>query len=83
MFLAQPGDLLESDPSLTRLARYPAEVGRIEWKACDCADFSLYAALFALLKGLALDETLPGRAMIPDQARRQQAARVGFAQADL
>jgi len=84
VFLAQPADLLQSDPSLTKLARYPAEVGRIEFKACDsCADFSLYAALLALLKGLALDRTLPGRATVPDRELHQRAARFGFAQADL
>lgn len=84
VFLAQPTDLLESCPSLTKLARCPAETGRVEFKACDsCADFSLYAALLTLLKGLALDKTLPGRATIPDRELHQRAARSGFAQADL
>ncbi|MBE3560165.1 MAG: glutamate--cysteine ligase [Ktedonobacteraceae bacterium] len=84
VFLAQPVDLLLSEPSLTKLARCPAEIGRIEFKACDsCADFSLYAALLALLKGLALDRTLPGRATVPDAALHQRAARAGFAHADL
>ncbi len=84
IFLARPDDLLVSDPSLTKLARCPAEIGRIEFKACDsCADFSLYAALLALLKGLVLDQTLVGRATVPDRALHQRAARFGFAQNDL
>lgn len=41
---------LDCSPSLTKPARLPAEVGRIEFKACDsCDDFALYAALLALL----------------------------------
>jgi hypothetical protein len=84
VFLAQPTDLLHSDPSLTKLARCSAEVGRIEFKACDsCADFSLYAALLALLKGLTLDETLEARAIVPDIALHQRAARFGFAHRDV
>lgn len=84
VFLARQEDLLTSDPSLTKLARCAAEIGRIEFKACDsCADFALYAALLALLKGLALDETLEGRATVPDGALHQRAARYGFAQDDL
>jgi gamma-glutamyl:cysteine ligase YbdK (ATP-grasp superfamily) len=84
VFLAQSADLLQSDPSLTKLARCPAEVGRIEFKACDsCADFSLYAALLTLLKGLALDETLKARATVPDRTLHQRAARAGFTHADL
>ncbi|GLV55369.1 hypothetical protein KDH_22160 [Dictyobacter sp. S3.2.2.5] len=84
VFLDQPTDLIESDPSLTKLARCPAEIGRIEFKACDsCADFSLYAALLTLLKGLVLDRTLPGRATVPDRGLHQRAARFGFAQHDL
>jgi hypothetical protein len=84
VFLADPADLLRSDPSLTKLARCPAEVGRIEFKACDsCADFALYAALLTLLKGLTLDETLPGRATVPDRTLHQRAARFGFAHPEL
>ncbi|HTK08946.1 MAG TPA: glutamate--cysteine ligase [Ktedonobacteraceae bacterium] len=84
VFLARPEDLLHSDPSLTKLARSPAEIGRIEFKACDsCSDFSLYAALLTLLKGLTLDETLGGRAIIPDRALHQSSARFGFAHADV
>jgi hypothetical protein len=84
VFLAEESNLLFSSPSLTKLARIPAEVGRIEFKACDsCADFSLYAALLALLKGLALDRTLPGRATVPDADLHRLAARHGFAAAEI
>lgn len=79
VFVAQPAELVPREPALTRLARKPAEVGRIEFKACDsCADFRLYAALLALLKGLLLDTGLPGRAWLPDQATHQHAAQQGF-----
>src|SRR5436305_7444518 len=84
VFLADPSDLLDSDPSLTKLARLPAEVGRIEFKACDsCDDFTIYAGLLALLKGLMLDTTLPGRATIPDTNLHQISARQGFAHDDI
>jgi hypothetical protein len=84
VFLAQSKDLLHSEPFLTKLARFPAEVGRIEFKACDsCDDFFLYTALLALLKGLTLDKVLLGRAMVPDKALHQRAARFGLAHADL
>ncbi len=84
VFLARSQDLLTSDPSLTKLARVGSEVGRIEFKACDsCGDFALYAALLTLLKGLALDQTLPGRAIVPHRALHQRAARYGFAHADV
>ena len=76
--------LIKSVPSLTKIARIPAEVGRIEFKACDsCDDFSIYAALLALLKGLILDETLPGRATIPDAALHQLSAKAGFDNKDI
>ncbi len=80
VFLDQPEMLLVSTPSLTKRARLAAEVGRVEFKACDsCADFRLYAGVLALLKGLALDDTLPGRATVPDAAAHQRVARRGFA----
>jgi gamma-glutamyl:cysteine ligase YbdK (ATP-grasp superfamily) len=84
VFLADPTNLLNSDPSLTKLARLPAEVGRIEFKACDsCDDFTIYASLLALLKGLALDTTLAGRATVPDTELHQISARQGFAHDDI
>ncbi len=80
VFLAQSEQMIVSDPSLTQVARIPAEVGRIEFKACDtCADFAIYAGLLALLKGLALDHTLRGRATVPDAKLHQVSACHAFA----
>lgn len=79
MVFVDPEHLLRSTPSLTKPSRLPAETGRIEFKAFDsCGDFRLYGALLALLKGLALDTTLPGRSLVPDAALHQQSARSGF-----
>ncbi|MFM2063037.1 MAG: hypothetical protein RLZZ507_2707 [Cyanobacteriota bacterium] len=79
VFVEKPKQLIKSVPSLTKIARIPAEVGRIEFKACDsCDDFAIYAGLLALLKGLALDTTLEGRAIVPDAALHQISARSGF-----
>lgn len=81
VYLADETDLIASTPVLTKRARHPEEVGRLEFKACDSSDdFGLYAALMALLKGLALDKTLPGRATTPDAAAHQYAARAGLAE---
>ena len=80
VFVAKESDLIDSTPSLTQIARVPAEIGRIEFKAFDsCGDFELYGSLLALLKGLILDKTLSGRATVPDAKRHQQSARDGFA----
>ena len=84
VFVKHPKDLIASSPSLTKIARLPAEVGRIEFKACDsCGDFELYGSLLALLKGLVFDQTLPGLALVPDAIRHQQAAIHGFQNAEL
>lgn len=79
VFLEKPEELIKSVPSLTKIARISAEVGRIEFKAFDsCSDFSLYAGLLALLKGLVLDESLPERAIVPDAKKHQISAQQGF-----
>ncbi|MEL6880154.1 MAG: glutamate--cysteine ligase [Cyanobacteria bacterium J06607_10] len=79
VFLEKEEDLIDSVPSLTQLARVPAEVGRIEFKAFDsCGDFDLYAELLTLLKGLVLEQTLHGRATVPDAELHQQSAELGF-----
>lgn len=79
VYLADDTQLLKSQPILTKRARHPQEVGRIEFKAFDsCSDMRLYAGLLALLKGLILDQSLPGRATTPDAAWHQHAAKVGF-----
>jgi hypothetical protein len=80
LFLQNLPETPTSNPSLLKLARNSAEIGRIEFKACDsCQDFTLYAALLALLKGLTLDQTLTGRANTPSTAQHQLSARYGFA----
>ncbi|WP_375498317.1 glutamate--cysteine ligase [uncultured Nostoc sp.] len=84
VFIQKQEQLINSIPSLTKIARIPAEVGRIEFKACDsCDNFLTYAALLAFLKGLVLDETLLGRATIPDAALHQLSAKEGFDNEDI
>ncbi len=84
VFVEKSEELIKSVPSLTKIARIPSEVGRIEFKACDsCDDFTIYAGLLALLKGLILDETLPGRAIIPDTNLHQISAKYGFENEDI
>jgi hypothetical protein len=84
VFVQKQEQLIDSTPSLTKIARIPAEVGRIEFKACDsCDDFFIYAGLLALLKGLVLDKTLLGRATVPDAALHQLSAKEGFDNEDI
>ena len=79
VFLRNKESLIESNPSLTQLARVPAEAGRIEFKAFDsCRSFDTYASLLGLLKGLILDNTLSGRALIPDRDLHQLTAKEGL-----
>lgn len=71
--------LRDTDPSLTRHAGIPVEVGRIEFKAFDaCPDPTLYAELLSLLTGLLRDTTLPGRRTTPDAALHRRAAGAGL-----
>ncbi|HLO88899.1 MAG TPA: glutamate--cysteine ligase [Nostocaceae cyanobacterium] len=84
VFVQNQEQLIKSVPSLTKIARIPAEIGRIEFKACDsCDNFAIYAGLLALLKGLILDQTLPGRAIIPDANLHQISAKFGFDNEDI
>lgn len=84
VFVEKREDLIKSVPSLTKLARLPAEIGRIEFKAFDsCDDFSIYAGLLVLLKGLILDESLLGRATVPDTEKHQLSAQQGFHSEDI
>ncbi|GAB1542567.1 hypothetical protein NUACC21_52410 [Scytonema sp. NUACC21] len=79
VFVENKEQLIKSVPSLTEIARLPAEVGRIEFKAFDsCCDFSIYAGLLSLLKGLILDRSLLGRATVPDASLHQISAQEGF-----
>ncbi|MDY0087333.1 MAG: glutamate-cysteine ligase family protein [Coriobacteriia bacterium] len=73
------GERVASFPTLTDLARLPAEVGRIEFKAFDCPPHTgLYMALGMLLLGIALDESLPGRATVPDAESHRHSAMRAF-----
>jgi gamma-glutamyl:cysteine ligase YbdK (ATP-grasp superfamily) len=84
VFIDQDDQMLIDNPSLTKLARTPCEAGRIEFKACDsCDDLAIYAGLLALLKGLALDQTLPGRATLPDEELNIRSAQHGFADEEI
>ncbi len=79
VFVEKSSDLIPSIPILTKTARIPIEVGRIEFKAFDsCGNFWLYAGLLALIKGIALDQTLPGLALIPDVEQHRKSALYGF-----
>ncbi|MBA3906401.1 MAG: glutamate--cysteine ligase [Pseudonocardiales bacterium] len=79
VFLDDPARMLPVDPSLTQLARLPAEIGRIEFKAFDaCPDPELYGELLSLLTGLVLDTTLTGRRTTPDAAAHRHCARDGL-----
>jgi hypothetical protein len=80
VFLAGEEGQLAADPSLTQVARLPAEIGRIEFKAFDsCPDPELYGELLSLLTGLVLDRSLPGRATTPDAGAHRHVARAGLA----
>jgi hypothetical protein len=84
VFVEKPEQLIKTIPSLTKIARIPAEVGRIEFKAFDsCDNFDIYAGLLALLKGLVLDQSLPGSASVPDAALHQLSAQEGFDNEDI
>lgn len=79
VFLAGEEGQVPADPSLTQVARLPAEIGRIEFKAFDsCPDPELYGELLSLLTGLVLDRSLPGRATTPDPAAHRHVARAGL-----
>lgn len=67
------------NPNPIKIARTPHEIGRIEFKTFDsCADFTTYSALFALLKGIALDDTLLGRAVLPSIHWHKTSGLYGF-----
>jgi Glutamate-cysteine ligase family 2(GCS2) len=80
VFLPADAPQVPADPSLTQVARLPAEVGRLEFKAFDaCPDPVLYGELLSLLTGLVLDPTLPQRRTTPDAALHRRAACAGYA----
>lgn len=78
-YVADEADMVPARPSLTRVARLPAEIGRIEFKAFDsCPLPADYAPLLALLKGLLLDTTLRDHSDVPDGELHRRSARAGF-----
>ena len=78
-YLKHKENLVSSKPWLTEEARLESENGRIEFKACDsCKDFTIYAGLLALFKGLILDTTLTGRRLTPDKKLHALSAHRGF-----
>lgn len=79
VFVEHDREITPSFPTLTDKARLPAEVGRIEFKAFDCPpDVDLYRSLGTLLLGIALDDTLTGRASVPDGLLHKRAALDAF-----
>jgi hypothetical protein len=78
-FVENALDLGNINPNPTKIARLPSEIGRVEFKTFDsCADFATYSALFTLLKGIALDNTLLGRAVLPSIHWHKIAGEFGF-----
>ncbi len=79
VFIEDESKLIQSAPVLTKQARIKKEIGRIEFKAFDAIrNIDHYQALGTLLLGLALDKTLLGRAIVPDEVCHQTSARYGF-----
>jgi gamma-glutamyl:cysteine ligase YbdK (ATP-grasp superfamily) len=71
-------------PPIARKARSSEEHGRIEFKAFDTPpNFEYYAALCALLKGMALDTSLKERSSIPAIDAHQLSAKKGFHDVDI
>jgi hypothetical protein len=84
VFLHDEKNFVPANPSLSQESRILFEKGRIEFKAFDtCNDPDLYLALFVLLEGLILDESLPGRAEVPDRSMYERAAQYGFSDLSL
>ena len=89
VYLDPDAPLLHTDPTLTRHAGIPVEIGRIEFKAFDAVPVvpgedpagdgaGLVAALLSLLTGVLRDTTLPGRRRVPDTAAHRDVARRGW-----
>jgi len=84
VFTDDKSKIIPSFPTLTDAARIPAEDGRIEFKAFDCPpDLEMYRCLGTLLIGLALDDTLPGRLLVPDSELHKHSAIHGFDAPDI
>ena len=75
VFTSDESKIVPSFPTLTDVARIPAESGRIEFKAFDCVpDLEMYRSLGGLLIGLALDDTLTGRLSVPNPQLHKHSA---------
>ncbi|MEV1292580.1 glutamate-cysteine ligase family protein [Pseudonocardia sp. NPDC049635] len=89
-YLDPAATLLPTDPSLTRHAAIPGEIGRIEFKAFDAVAVlpgeepadggraGLPGALLSLLTGVLRDGTLTGRRRTPDALAHRRAALRGW-----
>ncbi|MGE5392385.1 MAG: glutamate--cysteine ligase [Candidatus Saccharibacteria bacterium] len=72
-------DAPKDSPPFVQKARFPGEIGRIEFKSFDsCQDPALYASLLSVLKGLLLDKKLTVRANAPDLRLHRLAALKNF-----
>jgi len=79
VFLNNPKNMIKSFPSLTQVSRIEAEKGRIEFKAIDtCNSLNMYKALFILIKGIVLDDSLKKRRITPDEKLHKHSALYGF-----
>lgn len=79
IYVENAEQMLAVNPNPIKIAQQSSEIGRIEFKTFDsCRDFSRYAYLFVLLKGLALDTSLKGRAIVPSKYLHKVAAKQGF-----
>ena len=79
VFVQDQADVIDCEPSLVKWTPKFGEWGRIEFKAFDsCANFDRYGELFVLLKGVLLDHSLKGRAIVPDLALHQHSAQLGW-----
>lgn len=66
-------------PTLTTLARLPAEVGRIEFKGLDCVpSLEFYAGVLALIKGIALSSELQETRDTPDNDLLERVGNAGL-----
>jgi hypothetical protein len=82
VFIADKTLMILGNP-LVGEARIAAEQGRIEFKAFDALpDFSLYASLAALIKGLVLAPAV-GQTKVPDKALHRRAAERGWSDAEI
>jgi len=79
IFIYNSKNYIKSFPSLIQIPRIESEKGRIEFKSLDtCNSLKMYKALFILIKGIILDESLKKRRLTPDSKLHQHSALYGF-----